>query len=66
LINPPLEKVNPASVVHDKQGKPHTVRFDAMNAMLLNEFLKRDREVQEQKATIAQLKRDQAARVFRK
>ena len=58
--------MNPASVVHDKQGKPHTVRCDAMNAMLLNEFLKRDREVQEQKATIAQLKRDQAARVFRK
>jgi hypothetical protein len=36
-----------------------------MNAMFLNEFL-RDREVQEQKATIAQLKRDQAARIFRK
>jgi hypothetical protein len=32
--------VNPALVVHDYQGKPHTVRYDAMNAMLLNEFLK--------------------------
>jgi hypothetical protein len=39
-LNSPLEKVNPALVVHDYQGKPHTVRYDAMNAMLLNEFLK--------------------------
>jgi hypothetical protein len=39
-LNSPLEKVNPALVVHDKQGKPHTVRCDAMNAMLLNESLK--------------------------
>jgi hypothetical protein len=50
--------VNPALVVHDKQWKPHTVRYDAMNAMLLNEFLKEHRKVQEQKATIAQIKRD--------
>ncbi|HEY2045071.1 MAG TPA: hypothetical protein VGG93_00680 [Candidatus Udaeobacter sp.] len=50
--------MNPALVVHDKQWKPHTVRYDAMNAMFLNEFLKEHRKVQEQKATIAQIKRD--------
>ena len=33
-------KVNPALVVADKEGKPFTVRYDAVNAMLLNEFLK--------------------------
>jgi len=43
-------------VVRDKEGKPYTVRYEAVNAMLLNEFLKEHREVQEQKTTIAQLK----------
>jgi hypothetical protein len=46
--------VNPALVVHDKQGKPYTVRYDAMNAMLLNDFLKEHKTVQEQGAMIAQ------------
>ena len=45
-LNSLLEKVNPALVVHDKQGKPHTVRYDAMNALLL----KKDFQ-----ATVAQL-----------
>jgi uncharacterized coiled-coil protein SlyX len=40
----------------DKEGKPYTVRYDAVSAMLLNEFLKEHRKVQEQEATIAQLK----------
>jgi len=40
LIAEEVEKVNPALVVHDKQGKPYTVRYDQVNAMLLNEFLK--------------------------
>jgi trimeric autotransporter adhesin len=51
-----VEKVNPALVVHDKEGKPYSVRYDQVNALLLNEFLKEHRTVQEQEATIAQLK----------
>ena len=35
-----VEKVNPDLVARDKEGKPHTVRYEAVNAMLLNEFLK--------------------------
>ncbi len=51
-----VEKVNPDLVVRDQEGKPYTVRYQAVNAMLLNEFLKEHREVQERKTTIAQLK----------
>jgi len=40
-------------VVRDKGGKAHSVRYDQVNAMLLNEFLKEHRHVQEQDATIA-------------
>ena len=35
-------------VVRDKEGKPYTVRYDAVNAMLLDEFLKEHRKVEEQ------------------
>jgi hypothetical protein len=49
--------VNPALVLPDKDGKPYTVRYEQVNAMLLNEFLKEHRTVQEQKATIAQLEK---------
>jgi endosialidase-like protein len=56
LVAEDVEKVNPALVVLDKEGKPYTVRYDAVNAMLLNEFLKEHRKVQEQEATIALLK----------
>jgi trimeric autotransporter adhesin len=48
-----VEKISPALVVHDKQGKPYSVRYDQVNAMLLNEFLKEHRIVQEQGAMIA-------------
>jgi len=58
LIAEEVAKVNPALVLPDKEGKPYTVRYDAVNAMLLNEFLKEHRTVQEQKATIAQLEQD--------
>jgi septal ring factor EnvC (AmiA/AmiB activator) len=51
-----VEKINPELVVHDKEGKPYTVRNDAVNAMLLNEFLKEHRKVEQQAATIVQLK----------
>ena len=42
-----VEKVDPDLVARDEQGKPYTVRYEAVNAMLLNEFLKEHREVQE-------------------
>jgi Chaperone of endosialidase len=54
LIAEEVAKVNPALVLPDKEGKPYTVRYDAVNAMLLNEFLKEHLAVQEQRATIAQ------------
>jgi hypothetical protein len=53
LIAEEVAKVDPALVVPDKEGKPYTVRYDAVNAMLLNEFLKEHRHVQEQDAIIA-------------
>ena len=40
LIAEEVAKVNPALVLPDKEGKPYTVRYEAVNAMLLNEFLK--------------------------
>jgi uncharacterized coiled-coil protein SlyX len=58
LIAEEVAKVNPALVLPDKEGKPYTVRYDAVNAMLLNEFLKEHRTVQEQKATIAELRQN--------
>lgn len=47
LIAEQVEKVNPELVVHDEDGKASTVRYEAVNAMLLNEFLKEHRRVQE-------------------
>ena len=63
LIAEEVAKVNPALVLSDKEGKPYTVRCDAVNAMLLNEFLKEHRKVEEQEATITQLKKDFQATV---
>jgi hypothetical protein len=56
LVAEEVEKVNPDLVVRDADGKPYTVRYDAVNAMLLNEFLKEHRTVLRQEATITQLK----------
>jgi len=63
LVAEEVEKVNPDLVVRDADGKVYTVRYEAVNAMLLNEFLKEHRKVeeqsrrmQEQEATITQLK----------
>jgi uncharacterized coiled-coil protein SlyX len=56
LVAEQVEKVNPALVARDDQGKAYTVRYEAVNAMLLNEFLKEHRKVEEQEATITQLK----------
>jgi hypothetical protein len=49
--------VNPALVLPDKEGKPYTVRYDQVNAMLLNEFLKEHRKNEEQEVTIASLQK---------
>jgi hypothetical protein len=65
LIAEDVAAVNPDLVVRDKNGEIYTVRYDVVNAMLLNEFLKEHRkveqqarEMQEQQATIAELKSD--------
>jgi hypothetical protein len=55
LVSEEVEKVNPDLVVRDADGKAFTVRYDAVNAMLLNEFLKEHRTVQEMKKEIAVL-----------
>ena len=53
LIAEEVAKVNPALVLPDKEGKPYTVRYDAVNAMLLNEFLKEHRKVEVLESTVA-------------
>ena len=65
LVAEQVEKVNPDLVARDAKGEVYTVRYDAVNAMLLNEFLKehrrvteQDRKLQQQEETIAQLKKD--------
>jgi hypothetical protein len=54
LVAEQVEKVNPDLVVRDEDGNVNTVRYEAVNAMLLNEFLKEHRQVQELKGTVAQ------------
>ena len=54
LIAEEVAKVNPDLVVADEQGKPFTVRYEEVNAMLLNEFLKEHRKNQEQESKIEQ------------
>jgi len=65
LIAEEVAEVNPDLVVREKDGEIYTVRYDAVNAMLLNEFLKEHRtvqkqacKIQEQETTIAELKRE--------
>ena len=53
-----VAKVNPDLVVTDAEDKIYTVRYEAVNAMLLNEFLKEHHTVQEQGATITQQRKD--------
>src|SRR5438876_6767967 len=48
LVAEEVEKVNPALITRDADGKPYTVRYEAINAMLLNEFLKEHRKVEAQ------------------
>ena len=68
LVAEEVAKVDPDLVVHDKQGRAYSVRYDQVNAMLLNEFLKahrnleeQDRENSKQATTIAQLKTEIAS-----
>src|SRR5438067_837372 len=56
LVAEEVEKVNASLVVRDKKGKPYGVRYEAVNAMLLNEFLKEHRKNEEQEKTIVELK----------
>jgi hypothetical protein len=60
LIAEEVARVSPDLVTPDREGKPETVRYEAVNAMLLNEFLKEHRRVQEQANTIAELKNEVA------
>jgi Chaperone of endosialidase len=58
LVAEDIEKENPDLVARDDEGRPYTVRYEAVNAMLLNEFLKAHRKMEEQEVTIVQLKKD--------
>ena len=53
LVAEQVEKVDPDLVARDEQGKPYTVRYEAVNAMLLNEFFKEHQSVEELKAIVA-------------
>jgi hypothetical protein len=73
LVAEDVEKVNPDLVARDEQGKPYTVRYEAVNAMLLNEFLKEHKafveaqhKVEKLETTVANLAatvKDQAAQI---
>ena len=55
LIAEEVARVNPSLIIPDKEGKPYTVRYDAVNAMLLNEFLKEHKKVEVLESTVATL-----------
>ena len=61
LIAEEVAKVNPALVVPDKEGKPYSVRYDQVNAMLLNEFLKEHRAFLEEQCKVERLEKQVAA-----
>ena len=52
LVAEDVEKVSPALIVRDKEGKPYSVRYDQVNAMLLNEFLKEHRKNERQESKL--------------
>ena len=60
LVAEEVQKVNPNLVVRDEEGKPYSVRYEQVNAMLLNEFLKEHRKVEELEANAAQQQRNLA------
>jgi hypothetical protein len=63
LVAEEVEKINPDLVVRDADGKVYTVRYEAVNAMLLNEFLKEHRNVEQLEGTVAQQQKDSEAMV---
>jgi Chaperone of endosialidase len=63
LVAEQVEKVNPDLVARDGQGKVNSVRYEAVNAMLLNEFLKEHRKVQELEAALARQQKDFARQI---
>ncbi|MGC1320756.1 MAG: tail fiber domain-containing protein [Candidatus Udaeobacter sp.] len=68
LVAEDVAKVNPDLIVRDKEGKPYTVRYEAVNAMLLNEFLKEHKKTEKLEATVASLiatVKEQAAQIQR-
>jgi septal ring factor EnvC (AmiA/AmiB activator) len=58
LIAEEVAEVSPDLVTHNAKGQLSTVRYEAVNAMLLNEFLKEHKTVQEQRAIITQQRKD--------
>jgi hypothetical protein len=58
LVAEEVEKINPDLVARDAEGKVFTVRYEAVNAMLLNEFLKEHCKLQELEATVAEQQKD--------
>src|SRR5205085_10770405 len=54
LVAEEVEKVNPDLITRDEEGKPTTVRYEAVNAMLLNEFLKEHRKVERLEGIVTQ------------
>ena len=62
LIAEEVAEIDPELVIFDKGGKPESVRYEAINAMLLNEFLKEHKKVEEQLTMIRQLKSEAAKR----
>jgi trimeric autotransporter adhesin len=68
LVAEDVEAVNSDLVVRDKDGKPYSVRYEQVNAMLLNEFLKEHKKVEKLEATVADLAttvKEQAAHLQR-
>ena len=55
LVAEDVEKIAPELVVRDKDGKAYSVRYDQVNAMLLNEFLKARRQIDAQQKQIEAL-----------
>ena len=65
LVAEEVAQVNPALVAHDANGQPESVHYEMVNAMLLNEFLKEHRRVQELEATVTQQRKDSEATAVR-
>ena len=72
LVAEDVEKVNPDLIVRDKGGKPYSVGYDQVNAMLLNEFLKehqkvekQSRKIHDQESTITELEKEMETVVAR-